>query len=162
MQSGHFRTTNFDLANHYDDDILLISKYNPRTIVSVIYQSAGNSSYYVKRFLIDEFDKKLSFLDEGSGDTMITFSVDTFPRLEMFYDESANKKSESEIIDVYDFIAVKGYKAKGKRLTTAPVKLFRWLDPLPEPEEPQSQSTLQSPEISDREGFAEGTQTALW
>ena len=168
MQSGHFRTTNFDLANHYDDDILLVSKYNPRTIVSVIYQSAENGSYYVKRFQIDEYDKKLSFLDEGSGDTMITFSVDTFPRLEMVYDESANKKNESEIIDVYDFIAVKGYKAKGKRLTTSPVKQFRWLDPLPEPEpeheEPENdpQSSAPDAQISDREGFAEGTQTTLW
>ncbi len=168
MQSGHFRTTNFDLANHYDDDILLVSKYNPRTIVSVIYQSAENGSYYVKRFQIDEYDKKLSFLDEGSGDTMITFSVDTFPRLEMVYDESANKKNESEIIDVYDFIAVKGYKAKGKRLTTSPIKQFRWLDPLPEPEpepeEPENdpQSSAPDAQISDREGFAEGTQTTLW
>lgn len=163
MASGHFRTTNFDLANHYDDDLLLIRKYNPKTIISVVYQSAENKSYYIKRFVVDEFDRKLSFLEEGSGDTMVTYAVDTFPRLEVVYDASANKKIESEIIDVSDFIGVKGYKAKGKRITTAAVKEFRWLDPLPEPEEEPEEELVEEPEEpNDREGFAEGTQTTLF
>ncbi len=174
MQSGHFRTTNFDLANHFDDDLVFIRKFNPATIVSVIYRSVATNSYYLKRFVVDEFDKKLSFLDEGSDDTMVTFSVDTFPRLEIFFDEESNKKSESQIVDVYDFVAVKGYKAKGKRLTASAVKTFRWLDPLPEPEpepEPESDSdtegdadgdTIAATDINDREGYAEGTQTTLF
>lgn len=174
MQSGHFRTTNFDLANHFDDDLVFIRKFNPSTIVSVIYRSVATNSYYLKRFVVDEFDKKLSFLDEGSDDTMVTFSVDTFPRLEIFFDEESNKKSESQIVDVYDFVAVKGYKAKGKRLTASAVKTFRWLDPLPEPEpepEPESDSdtegdaegdTIAATDINDREGYAEGTQTTLF
>ena len=82
----------------------------------------------------------------------------------MVYDASANKKIESEIIDVYDFIGVKGYKAKGKRLTTAAVKEFKWLDPLPEPEEPieEEPDIEEAEEPNDREGFAEGTQTSLF
>ena len=58
----------------------------------------------------------------------------------MIYDtENSNKKIPSEIIEVTDFIAVKGYKAKGKRITTSVVEKFVWLDPLPEPEpEPES------------------------
>jgi len=165
MQSGHFRVTNFDLANHFDDDLKLIRKYSPSTIISVVYRSGENGSYYIKRFQVEDFDKKLSFLEEGSGDTLETFAVDTFPRLEVFYDESANKKVESEIVEVSEFIGVKGYKAKGKRLTTAAVKLFRWLDPLPEPEpEPEESEDEGGPlePSSDREGFAEGTQTSLF
>ncbi|MBP5516431.1 MAG: DNA gyrase/topoisomerase IV subunit A [Bacteroidales bacterium] len=166
MASGHFRTTNFDLSNHFDDDLVLIRKFNPKTIVSVVYQSAENQSYYLKRFLVDEFDKKQPFIDDISGDRMVTFSVDTFPRIEVLYDEGANKKIESEIIDVYDFVGVKGYKAKGKRITTSPVKQFRWLDSLPEPEEEtEPQENYDDPQSSvynDREGFAEGTQTTLF
>ena len=106
--------------------------------------------------------------------SLLTFSVDTFPRLEIFFDEESNKKSESQIVDVYDFVAVKGYKAKGKRLTASAVKTFRWLDPLPEPEpepEPESDSdtegdadgdTIAATDINDREGYAEGTQTTLF
>ena len=170
MASGHFRTTNFDLANHYDDDIQLICKYNPKMIVSVVYKAADSGSYYIKRFVIEDFDKKLSFLDEESGDTMVTFSVDTFPRLEVVYDESAKKKVESEIVEVDEFIGVKGYKAKGKRITTSEVKTFRWLEPLPEPEDAESddenESSLDNTDADtlpdDREGFAEGTQTTLF
>ena len=161
MASGHFRTTNFDLANHYDDDLLLIQKHNPKTIVSAIYKAAESGSYYAKRFIVEEHDKKLPFVDDG--DTLVTFSVDTFPRLEVAYDVSANKKTASEIIDIFDFIGVKGYKAKGKRITTSPVKEFRWLQPLPEPEEPEEEAISEESEpVNDREGFAEGTQTTLF
>jgi len=167
MQSGNFRTTNFDLSNHFDDDIVLIRKFNPRTIVTAIYFASDSQSYYLKRFQIDEFDKKLPFIDVDAGDKMLTFSVDTFPRLEFFYDPSAGKKVESEIIEVDDFVGVKSYKAKGKRITTAAVSQFKWLDPLPEPEEPEEPEERLEPvsepnEPNDREGFAEGTQTTLF
>ena len=179
MQSGYFRTTNFDLGNHFDDDLVLIRKYNPKTIISVVYQSAENGSYYLKRFTVDEHDKKLSFLDDNGEDTMVTYALDTFPRLEVLYDESSNKKIESEIIEVTDFIAVKGFKAKGKRITTASVKEFKWLEPLPEPEE-DADLDVDGPEgdaddkesnafgvcvtdnADDRMGFAEGIQTELF
>ena len=173
MQSGYFRTTNFDLGNHFDDDLIEIRKFNAKTIVSVVYQSVENKGYYIKRFLVDEFDKKLPFIDVESGDVMVTYAFDTFPRLEIVYDESANKKIESEIVDVFDFIGVKGFRAKGKRVTTSAVKEFKWLDPLPEPEpepepeeEPEeetgSEDFFVSSEPNDREGFAEGTQTSLF
>ena len=166
MASGHFRTTNFDLSNHYDEDILLIRKHNPKTIITIVYQAAESGSYYIKRFVVEDLDKKLSFLDEGSGDKMVTFSVDTFPRLEVLYDENSKKKIDSEIVEVSDFIGVKGYKAKGKRITTFDVKEFRWLDPLPEPEETDDEDDNENIDADtlpdDREGFAEGTQTTLF
>ena len=165
MSSGHFRTTNFDLSNHYDDDLILIRKHNPKTIISVVYKAADSGSYYIKRFIVEDFDKKLSFLDEESGDTMVTFSIDTFPRLEVLYDENAKKKIDSEIVEISEFIGVKGYKAKGKRLTTFAVKQFHWLEPLPEPEEEieeENENGDFDDVPDDREGFAEGTQTTLF
>jgi len=165
MQSGSFRNTNFDLSNHFEDDLLEIRKYNRHNIVTVIYKEAEGGSYYVKRFSVeDASDKKLSFLEESSGDEMLTYSMDTYPRLEMVYDEKSGKKVESEIVEVYDFIAVKGYKAKGKRLTTAEVKEFRWLDPLPEPEYEDEDEADNQPasDDNDRMGYAEGTQSELF
>ena len=165
MQSGSFRNTNFDLSNHFEDDLLEIRKYNRHNIVTVIYKEAEGGSYYVKRFSVeDASDKKLSFLEEGSGDEMLTYSMDTYPRLEMVYDEKSGKKVESEIVEVYDFIAVKGYKAKGKRLTTAEVKEFRWLDPLTEPEYEDEDEADNQPtsDDNDRMGYAEGTQSELF
>lgn len=166
MASGYFRTTNFDLGNRYDDDLLLICKLNPKAIITIIYQEAETKYFYLKRFMVEDFDKKLPFIEPDSKDSFVKWSVDTFPRLELVYDmEKSNKKISSEIIEVTDFISVKSYKAKGKRLATAPIKELNWLDPLPEPEpEPDAESS-QNPDNdqpSDREGFAEGTQTELF
>ena len=134
-KSGFFRTCNFDLTNHFDDDLIHIRKNNPKTILTVLYQEGETKYYYLKRFQVEELDKKLSFLDEDSDDVLLDIVFDTFPRLEINYDtENSNKKIASEIIEVTDFIGVKGYKAKGKRISTAVIKNYEWLDPLPEPE----------------------------
>ena len=78
---------------------------------------------------------------------------------------SALGHGDEEDIDVEEFIAVKGYKAKGKRVTTSKVKEFRWLEPRPEPEpepeEEQPETDLNTVD-EEREGFAEGTQTSLF
>jgi topoisomerase-4 subunit A len=83
------------------------------------------------------------------------------------YNPESGKKIASEIIDVEDFIGVKSYKAKGKRITTFAVDQFNWLEPVkpdPEPSEPSDDSEYsENSEIPDeRLGFAEGTQTQLF
>lgn len=170
MQSGYFKTYNFDLSNHFDDDMIEIRKFNPKQILTVLYRDGESGSPYLKRFLIEDFDKKLPFLEEDSGATLLSFVFDTFPRLEVIYDENSGKKIDSEIIEVTDFIAVKGYKAKGKRVTTFSVKEFRWLDPLPEPE-PEPEPIDEGDEgplkptpdnTDDNIGWAEGTQGTLF
>lgn len=134
-RSGFFRSYNFDLSNHFDPDLLEIRKLDPSQIVTVVYRQADTNSYYIKRFLCSEAsDRKQSCLDEDSNDELVTFALDTFPRLEVLYDQNSNKKIDREIVEVSEFIAVKGFKAKGKRITTASVEQFLWLDPLPEPE----------------------------
>ncbi len=162
-QSGYMRLTGHDLSTHFDEDLLEIRKYNRHSIVSVIYREGKTGSYYVKRFQAEDNDKKLAFLDEG--DTLVDYTMDTFPHLKVLYDENSGKKILEEEIDVSDFIAVKGYKAKGKRITTNEVKQFLWLEPGPEPEydeEPEEDSAEGQDEVDEREGFAEGTQTELF
>ncbi|MBQ2508976.1 MAG: DNA gyrase/topoisomerase IV subunit A [Bacteroidales bacterium] len=166
-QSGYFKTCNFDLSNHFDDDLIEIRKYNPRQIVTAVYRDQESGSTYIKRFLVEDHDKRLSFLDEGSA--LVTFSFDTFPMLEVCYAENSGKKIDRETIDVNEFIAVKGYKAKGKRITTFQVSEFRWLDPLPEPEistsddDTNNDMTIPTPDnIDDNIGWAEGTQGTLF
>ena len=90
--------------------------------------------------------------------------MDTFPHLQVNYDESSGKKILVEEINVDEFIAVKGYKAKGKRVTTSEVKEFVWLasDPEPEPDQEPDDVVDVDDEINEREAFAEGTQTELF
>lgn len=161
-QSGYMRLTGHDLSTHFDDDLLEIRKYNSHSIVTIIYREGRTGSYYLKRFQAEENDKKLAFLDEG--DTLIDYSMDTLPRLKVLYDEHSGKKILEEEIDVSEFIAVKGYKAKGKRITTNEVKQFLWLEPGPEPEyeDEEEEPIADVEQTDDREGFAEGTQTELF
>jgi len=162
-QSGYMRLSGHDLSTHFDDDLVEIRKYNPRTIVTALYREGESGSYYLKRFQPEDNDKKLAFIDEG--DALVSYSMDTYPNLHIRYDESSGKKILEEDINVDEFIAVKGYKAKGKRITTAKVKEFEWLEPGPEPEpEPVEEADLDDlNEVEEeREGFAEGTQTSLF
>ena len=161
-RSGYMRLTGHDLSTHFDDDLLEIRKYNSHSIVTIIYREGRTGSYYLKRFQAEENDKKLAFLDEG--DTLIDYSMDTLPHLKVLYDEHSGKKILEEEIDVSEFIAVKGYKAKGKRITTNEVKQFLWLEPGPEPEyeDEEEEPVADVEQTDDREGFAEGTQTELF
>ena len=161
-QSGQMRLSGHDLGTHFDDDLLEIRKYNRQGVVTVIYREGETGSYYIKRFQAEDTDKKLAFLDEG--DTLVDYTMDTFPHLKVLYDENSGKKILEEEINVADFIAVKGYKAKGKRITTSEVKQFLWLepDPEPEPQEDPEEEASAEPEADEREGFAEGTQTELF
>ena len=164
MQGGAYRTTSFDLANHYDDDLLELRKYRPDQIVTALYRSADGYPY-LKRFVPEVSDRKTPFLDDD-GSTLIDLSLDFFPRLEVSYTQDSGKKISSEIIEVEDFIGVKSNKAKGKRITTFAVEKFQWLTPLkddPEPEpDTERAETEPAAEPDDRQGFAEGTQTQLF
>ena len=162
-QSGYMRLTGQDLSTHFDDDMIEIRKFNTRMIVTALYREGETGSYYLKRFQPEDSDKKLPFIDEG--DQLVSYSLDTYPNLHVSYDEASGKKILEEDINVDEFIAVKGYKAKGKRVTTSMVKEFKWLEPGAEPEpEPEEEPTAEElNEVEEEcEGFAEGTQTSLF
>lgn len=170
MQSAFYRTTNFDLANHYDDDLVELRKFNPNAnvgssdnpVLTVLYRSADGYPY-LKRFIPEPTDRKTAILDDD-GSTLLSFSFDCYPRLEVVYNPESGKKISSEIIEVEEFIGVKGVKAKGKRVTTFNVDQFNWLSPLkPDPELSVDSDLADQPEaIDDRLGYAEGTQTQLF
>ena len=166
-QSATYRTTGFDLANHYDDDLIELRKYRPDGIVTALYRSADGYPY-LKRFIPEPTDRKAPFLDDD-GSSLISLCLDFYPRLEVVYSADSGKKIQSEIIEVEDFIGVKSSKAKGKRITTFAVESLNWLQPLKEdPEEvengePETENEAELSTIPDeRQGFAEGTQTELF
>ena len=162
MQSATYRTTSFDLANHYDDDLIELRKFRPDAPVTVLYRSPDGYPY-LKRFIPEATDRKTPFLDDD-GSTLIAINMDFFPRLEIVYTPDSGKKIASEIIDVEDFIGIKSSKARGKRITTFAVESFNWLQPLKE--DPALMDESDGSDMSDipddRQGFAEGIQTQLF
>ena len=167
MQSANYRIMGFDLANHFDDDLIELRKFRSDQVLTVLYRSADGYPY-LKRFVPEVSDRKTAFLDDD-GSTLISVSFDFYPRLEVVYNPESGKKIPSEIIDVEDFIGVKSFKAKGKRITTFAVDQYNWLPPVKEdPELPVAEEEEGAPVGSadgtdnDRLGFAEGTQTQLF
>ncbi len=132
MKSGNYKLMNFDLSNHFEEDMVIIEKYNPEKIISVVYYDGEIQKTYIKRFQIEESDKKQDFLGEHPDSYVFTISNDYLPQVEVVYDDVKNGKHyDSETVLLADFIAVKGFKAKGKRLSVHFVKEVIMLDPLP-------------------------------
>ncbi len=132
IKSGYYRLLSFDLSNHFDEDMIIIEKYNPEKVISAIYYDGEVQKPYVKRFQIEESDKKQDFLGEHPDSFIYAISNDWLPQAEIIFDDKKNGKHiDNEIILLAEFIAVKGFKAKGKRLSNHFVKEVVMLDPLP-------------------------------
>jgi topoisomerase-4 subunit A len=128
-KNGYFRHSGFDLSNHYEDNILVIEKYNPGKVYSVVYWDAEQKFYYVKRFMLEESEKLQCFINEDPESKMISITEVEYPRLEIHFG-GKHKSRDNEIIEVAEFIGVKSYKAKGKRLTSYMVDNIQEIEPV--------------------------------
>jgi len=131
MQSGHYRLTSFDLSTHFDEDMIFIEKYNPEKVFSTVYEDTKTKSFYVKRFIIEVTERKMDFIGEEEKNRLVLLTGDKFPRIEVAFDmKMKTKGAEKEEITVHEFIGVKGFKAKGKRISLHAVKKIEFLEPL--------------------------------
>jgi topoisomerase-4 subunit A len=128
-KNGYFRNTGFDLSNHFEDNILVIEKFRPEKVYSVIYWDAEQKFYYVKRFIIEESEKPQCFINEDPESKMISMTEVEYPRFEIHFG-GKHKTRDNEIIEVAEFIGVKSYKAKGKRLTSYLVDNIQEIEPV--------------------------------
>ena len=128
-KSGKYRLSTYDLMNHFEDDVLVVEKFRPEKIFSAVYYDADLEYYYVKRFTIDPIDKPSSFIGDNEESRLIKLTEIEYPRLEVSFGGS-HKNRDNEIIEVADFIGVKSYKARGKRLSNYEVKVVKELEPV--------------------------------
>ncbi len=128
-KNGFFRITGFDLSNHYEDNILIIEKFRPGKVYSAIYWDAEQKFYYLKRFTIEESEKPQCFINEDPESRLISLTEVEYPRFEIHFG-GKNKDRDNEIIEVAEFIGVKSYKAKGKRMTSYMVENIQEIEPV--------------------------------
>jgi topoisomerase-4 subunit A len=128
-KSGFFRNTGFDLSNHFEDNILIIEKFRSGKVYSVIYWDAEQKFYYVKRFTIEESEKPQCFINEDPESKLISLTEVEYPRFEIHFG-GKHKERENEIIEVAEFIGVKSFKAKGKRMTSFMVENIQEIEPV--------------------------------
>lgn len=134
-KDGKYHLTSFDLSNHYEDNILIIEKYKSDVVWSAVYFDADQNYYYIKRFQFESSVKMQSFIGDNPKSRLVKIMHVDYPRLEVKFGGD-DKLKEKLIVEVAEFIGVKSFKAKGKRLTTFQVSRIQELEPL-EVDEPK-------------------------
>jgi topoisomerase IV subunit A len=122
MQSGEYKLTGFDLSVHFDEDMVRIQKFDPEKVISAIYWDGEKKAYYAKRFNIEDSDKKVMFIAEEAGSYLELVAIEKVPFIEIVYPAKKGEEAKIEKINLEEFIGVKGYKAKGKKLTDEKIK----------------------------------------
>lgn len=128
--NGEYRTTNFDLSNHFETNILTVKKFDPDKVWTVALWDADQKYYYMKRFQLEPSAKPSSFLGENPDSKLMLISGKTYPRIEVIFG-GGDAFREALEIDAEEFIGVKGFRAKGKRLTVFEVQAINELEPIP-------------------------------
>ena len=129
-KNGEYELYSFDLSNHFDSDILAIEKFDRCKVLSVVYFDAEQSFYYLKRFEIEDIEgKRIRFIGDHPGNKLVNITWVRFPRLEIEFGGKYSDR-ENEIIEVAEFIGVKSWKAKGKRLSNYSIDNVKEIEPV--------------------------------
>lgn len=150
-KKGEFQIYNYDLSTHFEKGILSIEKFDKHKILSVVYFDASQQYYYVKRFEIEEQEGKLiRFVGDNPDNKLVSVTWVRYPRLELEFG-GKNAERDNEIIEVAEFIGVKSWKAKGKRLTNYQVENIKELEPVvkDEHDKPEEETEEQKPAPAD-------------
>jgi topoisomerase-4 subunit A len=151
MQSGEYQLTGFDLFTKFDENMIVIEKWNPKKPISAIYFDGDKQQYNVKRFLVEPSNNKVLFITEHPNSFLELVSTDWKPQIQLNFAKDKGVERASETLKLEEFIAIKGLKAIGNRLTTYKVKNIDLLEPLPY-EEPVALEVDELEELED-EGF---------
>ncbi|TVZ59624.1 topoisomerase-4 subunit A [Flavobacteriaceae bacterium MAR_2010_105] len=131
-QSGTVKTILPELTTHFDDDMIVLEKWIPKKPISVIYFDGEKERYFVKRFLIENENKEEVFISEHSKSNLEIVSTDWKPVAEVeFTKERGKERKDNLIVNLEEFIAIKGITALGNQLTKEKVNQINLLDPLP-------------------------------
>ena len=151
LKNGEFYLTNFDVSNHYENNILRIEKYQPDKVWTVVLYDADQQGYpYLKRFVVEASKRKQNFLGENANSQLIILTDTVYPLIKVVFGGNDAYREPMEI-DAEQFIAVKGFKAKGKRISTWTIGSIEELEPqrFPEPEETEEAEDTEETEEAE-------------
>lgn len=149
LRNGDYYLTNFDLSNHYEDNILVIEKFDANKVWTAALFDADQGYPYLKRFQMESSNKKQNFLGENPENRLLLLTDEAYPRIEVVFGGHDSFR-EPLVIDAEEFIAVKGFKARGKRISTYEIQTINELEPTRQPE-PVRQSPEQPTEDDEDE-----------
>ncbi|MCM1519809.1 MAG: DNA gyrase/topoisomerase IV subunit A [Lachnoclostridium sp.] len=135
LNNGEFFTTSFEASNHYPENILRIEKFDPNKIWTAVLNDADQGYPYLKRFKFEPVNRPQRYLGENEKSTLILLTDEPGARLEVTFGGGDSFREKMEIV-AHEFIAVKSYKAKGKRLTMYTLGEVTELEPVEMEAEP--------------------------
>ena len=128
MPNGDFYATNFDLSNHYEANMMTLEKYQPNKVWTAVVYDADQKYYYLKRFLLEATARKQNFVGDNPKSRLILLTDEAYPRVEIVFGGN-DAFREPLVLDAEEFVAVKGFKAKGKRVSSYEVDSVNELEP---------------------------------
>ena len=126
--NGDFYATNFDLSNHYESDIQVIEKYQPQKVWTAVLYDADQKYCYLKRFQLEVSARKQNFLGENPKSRLLLLTDEPYPRIAVRFGGADSFREPLEI-DAEEFVGVKGFKARGKRVSNYLVETVEELEP---------------------------------
>ena len=149
LKNGEYYMSSFDAGNHYEDNILRIEKFRQGHVWTAVLNDADQGFPYLKRFTFEPTAKKQRFLGENEKSTLIALSDELGARFEVKFG-GGDEFRGSIIVDAIEFIAVKSYKAKGKRLSNYNIESITEIEPR------EIEDDEQEPQIAEGESPEEG------
>jgi topoisomerase-4 subunit A len=153
-KNGEYRLSSFDLANHFDEDMVHIEKWIQDRPITTVYFDAEKDMHFVKRFLCEvTSDKRVSFISEGAGSYMDLVSTAYRPEAKIVYNKllKETKNLPDNVVNLADMIDVKGMKAQGNQMTKLKVKEIVLTHAIDEGKEPWPQDEVVEIESEDNE-----------
>ncbi len=134
LDNGDFYITNIDVSNHYENNIKIIEKWDADKVWTAVLFDADNNNYlYIKRFCMEAIKKHQNYIGENAESKLLLLTDTVYPRIEVTFGGNDAARQPMEI-DAEQFVGVKGFKAKGKRITTWEVEKIVELEPTRFPE----------------------------
>ncbi len=149
-QKGITKTIIPNLTTHFDNDMIVLEKWDPNKPISAVYFEGEKQRYYVKRFMIDNPNKEEKFITDHPNTQLQIIAVDHRPVAEIIF---SKRSLENRILDFEDFIAIKGIKSLGNQLTTDKIKDINLLDSLPYKEPEVNEIDLVEEEIIEHKSM---------
>ena len=156
-QSGKLKTIIPELTTHFEEDMIVLEKWNSKKPISAIYYDGDKERYFIKRFLIENENKEEIFITEHEKSQLEIVSTDWKPMVDIIFAKIKGVQKDNQTVNLEEFISVKGIKALGNQLTADKIKQINVLESLPfkEPEE----EIIEEIEVIDEINISDDIQT---
>ena len=134
LKDGSFYTSSIEPTNHYEENILYIEKFDHDKVWTAVLLDADNQGYaYLKRFQMENTRRHQNFMGENQESKLLLLTDEQNPMIRITFG-GADAVRGTEEVDAEQFVGVKSFKAKGRRLSTWLVAKVEELEPIRKPE----------------------------